>query len=291
MFKRLNSLKEFRLTAVLAFLLTGMLMSTNQQAQAETDKVSQVISPAVTSFPSLTPVSDVPPEFLQPTIDNDPLNSPYPIPWEWILKTQAEFTEKGISGLRYYRSPSLISPDGQYAVYTRVSFSVEPEMYRSRITSIMFLENLQTGELQIIRAQSPLANPLVQDNKEEQILGLMSILIPVSWSKDGNYLLSRQFEGVFSTSDACDYAVIWHRQTKQTQTISPNNVNYTTAILMGWDSTSPEQILFRAGFLGDEDWPVMSVALDGQTVLASHSESITYGQLTTSVWSGSQALE
>ncbi|WP_013321344.1 hypothetical protein [Gloeothece verrucosa] len=290
MFKRPKFLKEFRCNSLLAILLTGVLMTTSQQAQAETDKVSQVISPAISSFGSLNLVSDVYPEAVEPAV-NDPLNSPYPIPWEWIQKTQAEFTEKGVSGLRYYRSPSLVSPDGEYAVYTRVSFSVEPEMYRSRVTSVMFLENLHTGELQVIRAQSPFAEHLAQHYNEEQIPGLMSILIPVSWSADGNYLLSRQFEGVFNTSEASDYAVIWNRQKRQTKTISPKNDHDTTAILMGWNSSNPEQVLFRAGFLGDEDWPMVSVALDGQTVFASHQESITYGQLTTSIWSGSQALE
>lgn len=325
MFKRPNFHEEFRFIPVLAFLMTGVLMITSQQAQAETelfvkdyspiskvlcmssdgelcrvssvkntvadDKESPVISPHVTSIGSLTPVSDVRPEFYTSTIDPDPLNSPYPIPWEWIQKTQAEFTEKGISGLRYYRSPSLVSPDGQYAVYTRVSFAVEPQMYRSHVTSVMFLENLQTGELQVIRAQSPFAEQLTPNNKEESIPGLISILIPVSWSKDGTYLLSRQFEGVFNTSEACDYAVIWNRQNRQTHTISPNRMDYTTAILVGWNSSKPDQVLFRAGFLGDEDWPMVSVALDGQTMFANHNESITYGQVTTSIWSGSQALE
>lgn len=290
MFKRPKFLKEFRFTPLLAVLLTGVLMTTSQKAQAETDKVSHIMSPASNSFGSLNLVSDVYPEFIEPPV-SDPLDSPYPIPWEWIQKTQAEFTEKGISGLRYYRSPSLVSPDGQYAVYTRVSFAVEPEMYRSRVTSVMFLENLQTGELQIIRAQSPYAEHLAHHGNEEQIPGLMSILIPISWSADGNYLLSRQFEGIFNTSDACDYAVIWNRQKRQTQTISAKNSEDITAILMGWNSSNPEQVLFRAGFLGDEDWPMVSIALDGQMAIASHSESITYGQLTTSIWSGSQALE
>ncbi|ACK72640.1 conserved hypothetical protein [Gloeothece citriformis PCC 7424] len=291
MFKPLSFGKEFRFAPILAFLLTGILISPSQQAQANSNPVSQIITHPVTSLGTLTPVSDVPPEFVQPNLTNDPLNSPYPIPWEWILKTQAEFTEKGVSGIRYYRSPSLVSPDGQYAVYTRVSFSVHPEMYRSRVNSVMFLENLQTGQLQIIRPDTPFGSHFIPENEAELLPGLMSILMPVSWSKDGNYLLSRQFEGVFSSSEAFDSAVIWNRKTGATQLISPSNLEYTTAILMGWNSSHPEQILFRAGFLGDEDWPLVSVTLDGQTVLASNDQSITYGRVTPSIWNGSQALK
>lgn len=289
MFKRRNFFKQ----CVLTFLLTGLLTNTTQKAQAESEKVSQTFNPlpSVTSIKPSIAVSDFIPEPTQTQQQNDPLGSAYPIPWEWIVQTQTEFTEKGASGLRYYRSPSLVSPDGQYAVYTRVSLQAEPEMHRSRVTSVMFLENLKTGELQVIRAKSPLAEHLSGEGKQEQQAGIMSILIPVSWSQNGKQLLSRQFEGIFNSSDACDYAVIWDRQTNQTDTISPNDMDYNTAVLLGWSSSNPNQVLFRAGFLGEEDWPVLSVALNGKTILASQNESITYGQVTSYAWTGVQALK
>jgi hypothetical protein len=232
------------------------------------------------------PEADFPPS----SIPSDPLNSPFPIPWEWIWKTQAEFSEKGSSGLRYYRSPALVSPDGQYAAYTRIQMDVEPEFYRSRIASVMFLENLQTGELKIIRAASPLAKHLAEATAGEELSGAMSVLIPVSWSANGDRLLSRQVEGFLSTSDVSDYAVIWERQTQQTTTLSPNNSEEEMAILLGWSHLDPDRILFRAGVLGEEDWSIWAVAPNGQTFLASEKDSITYGQQVTHSWTGVQAL-
>uniref|UniRef100_A0ACD5GTM1 Uncharacterized protein n=1 Tax=Desertifilum tharense IPPAS B-1220 TaxID=1781255 RepID=A0ACD5GTM1_9CYAN len=46
----------------------------------------------------------------------DPLNSPYPVPWNWVMATYTEVSNTRGTGVRYYRSPSLISPDGRYAV-------------------------------------------------------------------------------------------------------------------------------------------------------------------------------
>jgi hypothetical protein len=287
MFKHFLAFRECRLRLALSLLLTGLSLSGSHSAQAESKKVS------VTNIPSLVEsslsVSNT--SSLTPTdIQDDPLGSPYPIPWNWIQETQANFSQKGESGLRYYRSPSLVSPDGKYAVYTRISLQVEPEMYQSRVTSAMFLENLQTGELTVIRPGSPLAEHLWAAPEGEPIPGLMSILMPVSWSEDGRRLLSRQFEGIFNTSDASDYGVIWDRQTQETQTISPQNDGSSTSILLGWSALNPNQVLFRAGLLGEEDWPVLSVALDGKTAIASRNQPVTYGQVATYAWTGSQVL-
>jgi hypothetical protein len=287
MFKRLFSLKECRIHLSLSLLLTGLFVLGSPSAQAETEKVSVTHIPSVTE--SSLPVSNTS-ILTPPEIENDPLGSPYPIPWNWIQDTQAKFSSQGQSGLQYYRSPSLVSPDGKYAVYTRISLQVEQEIYQSRVTSIMFLENLQSGELTVIRAESPLAEHLWRKENGETTSGLISILMPVSWSEDGRRLLARQFEGIFSTSDASDYGVIWDRQTYQTQTISPNYENDDTSILLGWSALNPNQILFQSGSLGEEDWPVVSVALDGKTSLASRNEPVTYGQIATYAWTGSQVL-
>jgi hypothetical protein len=118
----------------------------------------------------------------------------------------------------------------------------------------------------------------------------MSILIPVSWSQNSDRLLARQFEGYFNTSDVSDYAVIWERQDNQIRTVSPNRIDYTNAILLGWSQNDPNQVLFQAGMLGEEEWPVWSVNAQGQTVLAAQDEPIVHGQLVDRVWTGSQAL-
>ena len=76
---------------------------------------------------------------------NDPIGSPHPIPWKWIMATQEAIGGKGISGVRYYRSLPVISPDGKYAIYSRVEMEVKPEMHNSRVKSVLFMEDRQTN--------------------------------------------------------------------------------------------------------------------------------------------------
>lgn len=105
----------------------------------------------VTTVPAAEAAITEPPEQL------DPLGSPHPIPWNWVMTTYADVRLQR-AGLRYYRSPSLVSPDGKYAAYSRMQMQVQPELYRSRLSSVIFVENLQIGELQVINANSPLAD-------------------------------------------------------------------------------------------------------------------------------------
>jgi hypothetical protein len=256
--------------------------------------------PGVTTVGLLLSVKSAPPNQVPTTQEPamtesqaqmDPLDSPYPIPWNWVMKTQEDVNSTTGSGIRYYRSQSLISPDGHYAAYTRLSMQVQPEMYRSRVSSTMFVENLQTGELQVITATSPLAdNPLVAA-ADADMPGTISILIPVSWSAKSDRLLARQFEGLLSTSDASDYAVIWDRQLNRTSTVAPAPAqsNHEIAVLLGWSQTNLEQVLFRAGNLGDEHWHLWAVKSDGQTVAAIKADQpIVFGQRVSPIWGGPQ---
>ncbi len=225
------------------------------------------------------------------SVQMDPLNSPYPIPWSWILTTQAQINSTSGSAVRYYRSPSLISPDGHHAAYSRIQLQVQSELYYSRVSSVMFVENLQTGELRSITATSPLAdNPLVA-SEDVDMPGTISILMPISWSEQSDRLLARQFEGLFSTSDASDYAVIWERQKNHTSTVAPCQTrhSYDTAVLLGWSQTHPQQVLFRTGNLGDEHWPLLAVAADAQTVAATAMDQpVVFGRRVKSIWGGPQ---
>ena len=189
--------------------------------------------------------------------------------------------------LYYYRSQSLVSPDGQYAAYSRVQMQVNAQFFQTCITSILFLENLRTGDLQAITPTSPLAeNPFASDSVGE--LGTISIVIPVSWSEDSDRLLAREFESLFCSDVASDYAVVVDCSQSKVSTIAPTQMHYTTAILLGWSQSEPSQVLFRAGNMGEENWSLWTVDGDGRTTLAESDRAVTFGQTVSNVWMGPQ---
>lgn len=231
----------------------------------------------------------------QPSVQLDPLDSPHPIPWNWVLANlglqavnQPESHLPSAPQLHYYRSQSLLSPDGNYAAYSRIQMQVEPQFFQSRVTSILFLENLQTGDLQAITPTSPLAdNPFIQ--AEMAMFGAISIVIPISWSEQGDRLLAREFESLFCSDIASDYAVIVDCSRAHVRTIAPTRVQYTNAVLLGWSQSHPDQALFRIGQLGDEAWQLWTVDVSGQTAQAGDDRPLTFGQSVSSVWTGPQA--
>jgi hypothetical protein len=48
-------------------------------------------------------------------------------------------------------------------------------------------------------------------------------------------------------------------------------------------------VLFRAGNLGEEEWPVWAVDFSSQTVAAIEDQPVTFGQVVNNVWAGPQA--
>ena len=246
------------------------------------------------SFSSLKESAPVPAS-LEPAVESqeDPLNSPYPVPWAWLLKTQQDYAQQGQVGLRYYRSPALVSPDGQYAAYSRIEMRAESELHRSKALSVLFVENLSTGQLQVIRAESPIAAYLDKVGEaSEEMAGVISLLMPVSWSKDGDRLLARQLEGAFNSSDISDYGVVWHRQSRRVQTLSANSQTSeeVSALLLGWDQNAPDHILFKTQDLGEDTERFVSVGLNGHQSLAPTQTAITYGYPVNRSWTGIQAI-
>lgn len=224
------------------------------------------------------------------SVQVDPLNSPYPVPWSWVLATQAESTATNISELRYYRSPALVSPDGQYAAYSRIQMQAIPNFTQSQVSSVLFLENLQTGGLKTITATSPLANNPFLSREPSDRSGMIAILIPVAWSELGERVLAREFESLFGSDIASDYAVVWDRQLELTRTLAPTDVVYTNAVLMGWSQTYPGQVLFQAGDLGQQEpWPLWAVNMRGQTIAVRDDQPIVFGQTVNNVWAGPQS--
>jgi len=220
---------------------------------------------------------------------SDPLDSPYPIPWPWILETQSQAASLTEPQIRYYRSQALLSPDRKYAAYSRIQMEVVPDAIAQTVNSMLFLENLETGDLEFVTASSPyVRNPNIEASEYGQP-GMIAVLLPIAWSESGDRLLVRGFDSVFGTDLASDYAIVWNRESNLMRAIAPNNLQYSNAVLLGWSQASPENILFRAGQLGDEQWPMVAVDMNSYAVASSGDQPIAYGQLSDDFWSGPQA--
>jgi hypothetical protein len=228
----------------------------------------------------------------------DPLGSPHPIPWKWILATQEAISANGGSGVRHYRSVPVSSPDGRFIVYSRVQLEVRPEMYQSRVTSVMFVEDTQTKRLRVMASTAPLSDHLLNRHRlsraevDIDTSGQIGVLVPVSWSEQSDRFLARKFEGRFNTGDSTDQAVIWDRQKNHVHTVAPTRAEHDhekIAVLLGWSKNKPDHALFRAGEIGDENWPLVQVATDGKTETTTDADQpITFGQRITEVWGDSQ---
>ncbi|PHJ57721.1 hypothetical protein VF14_28090 [Nostoc linckia z18] len=229
----------------------------------------------------------------------DPIGSPHPIPWKWITTTQEAISSNGGSGVRHYRSIPVISPDGKYAVYSRVQLEVKPEMYNSRVTSVLFVQDRQTKKMWVMASTTPVSDPLLKTKalkavsaEETDTTGQIGVLVPVSWSEKGDRFLARKFEGVFNTGDSTDSAVIWDRQKNHANVVAPANEEHDAekiAVLLGWSKSQPDHVLFRAGELGEENWPLVKVANDGKTVSTTDDDQpITFGKQVTEIWAGPQ---
>ncbi|BAZ27889.1 hypothetical protein NIES4074_03170 [Cylindrospermum sp. NIES-4074] len=221
----------------------------------------------------------------------DPIGSPHPIPWKWILVTQETVGGNGGSGVRHYRSVPVVSPDRKYAVYSRVQLEVKPEMYNSRVSSVLFVQDMQTKRLRVMATTSAVSDPLLQASVESaeqpDTNGTIGVLVPVSWSEKGDRFLARRFEGIFNTADSTDQAVIWDRQQNNINTVAPaqeESDHEKISILLGWSKNQPDHVLFRTGELGDEDWPLVKVSSDGKTVNVTTDQPITFGERVTPVW-------
>jgi hypothetical protein len=242
---------------------------------------SQVIHSPIRGFPEFA--------MTQQSMQLDPLNSPFPIPWNWVLASQTEVRQTHRPRLCYYRSQSLLSPNGEYAAYSRIQMQVQPDFTYSRVSSVLFLENLRTGDLQTITASSPFAdNPFTGSNELSET-GTIAILIPIAWSEQGDRILAREFESIFGSDIASDYAIVWDQPLRRAYTIAPTRIQYSNAILLGWSRTDPSQVLFRAGMLGDENWNLWAVDVSGRTATAHGDQPITFGRLVDNIWAGPQA--
>ncbi|MBX9253888.1 hypothetical protein H1Q63_07980 [Desmonostoc muscorum CCALA 125] len=267
---------------------------TESLAAAQVAPVLGESQPSITTeIPTAEPIDESQAEQI------DPIGSPHPIPWKWITATQEAIGSNGGSGVRHYRSVPVISPDGKYAVYSRVQLEVKPQMYNSRVSSVLFVQDMQTKKLWVMASTTPVSDPLLKtkavkaaSSEETDTSGQIGVLVPVSWSEKGDRFLARKFEGIFNTGDSTDSAVIWDRQNNHANIVAPanqENEDEKIAVLLGWSKSQPDHVLFRAGELGEENWPLVKVANDGNTVTTTDDDQpITFGKQVTEIWAGPQ---
>lgn len=243
--------------------------------------------------PTDAPVSEEPEQ--SELSQQDPIGSPHPVPWKWITATQEAVSSKNGSGVRYYRSAPVMSPDGRYSIYSRVKLEVKPQMHKSRVSSVLFVEDRETNHLKVVASTSALIDPLLKAREMRgeaiQIPGKIGVLVPVGWSENGERFLARKFEGLFNTAHATDQALIWNRQKNHSNTVAPSQKNHQhdIAILLGWSKNTPDNVVFQAGEMGQETWPTITVANDGRTVATPEvDQPTTFGRKTTDVWAGPQ---
>lgn len=230
------------------------------------------------------------------TVPDDPMGSPHAIPWAWIMKTQEAIAGNGGSGVRHYRSIPVVSPDGRYAVYSRVQLEVKPEMHNSRVSSLLFLEDRQTKKLRVMSKTAEINDPLLDQAfipQQTDKAGKIGVLVPVSWSQKGDRFLARKFIGIFNTADVTDHAVVWDRQQNHTRTVAPaqkEDDHEKISILLGWSQKQPDHVLFRTGELGEENWPLVQVASDGTgvNITTDDDQPVTFGERNNTIWSEPQ---
>jgi hypothetical protein len=210
-----------------------------------------------------------------PKTGADPIASPYPIPWGWVEKAQAEVKRSGRAEVRTYQSEQMVSPDGEYAAYSQIRMQVKSQFTDSQISSALVIKHLPTGQIQQIELPTSL---LRNSARPTDLTGTIAILWPVGWSQTGDRLLIRNFVALTGSDIASDSAVVWYRQSKRTTTILPQSVDYDTAVLMGWSATHPNQLLFRTSLLGNSQEQLWAVNEQGQTIAAPGDRPLIYGQ-------------
>jgi hypothetical protein len=211
--------------------------------------------------------------------DQDPLISPFPVPWTWIWEMQAQASAANRAKSYQYRSPEVVSPDGQFRAYTMIELEAQPDPLKSQVRSTLWV--LPANGAEPLRYASSMhlgAGGTVQTSAKQP--GTISMLMPIGWSQDGRQLLIRQFEALMGSDIASDYGVIWSRDRQTVTSWAPNPINYDSAVLLGWDQTQPGQILFETSILGELDTQRVGVNLgSGKTALTPNHEPVNHGQV------------
>ena len=161
-----------------------------------------------------------------------------PIPRLWLQDLQQQSYERNCRLVGLLRSKPLVSDDGRWQVYSRVTYEVTPVGY-GRLSSVLFAQDRQTQELEAI--YSPTSVFQAGDN-----LGLdFLFLLPVEW-RNGQVLV-REYSGLFRSQAILNRAVLWlpakSGDVAQLSFRTPDP-KYPATLLLGWDRSSQDRVLF-----------------------------------------------
>jgi hypothetical protein len=201
---------------------------------------------------------------------DDLLNSQYAIPWQAIQQAQDTVTRTGQAQSFQYRTPVSTAPDQQTQAYSELHLTLHPKPSHSFINSQLIIET----KTQTYRFPSTLHLELAaQSSTSTATPGTFSIIMPAAWSADGQSLLLRQFEGLFGSDMASDYALVWQSSQSALQSYRPTAIDYDSATLMGWSQNRPGEILFQTRLLGNPTSQLVTVnPKSSGTTLASSSD-------------------
>ena len=273
---------------VCGFLAASILLTSGLQGLMQFPARSQSLETPLSLIQSAPPASSLVsgtasvqkfPQAAHPaaTQAQDPLHSAYPIPWDMIWQNQTQATQTGkVVSLRHV-SDAIASPDGQRNAHSEISLELHPAVTQSRVVSQLIITDAKGAQIQKIASSMHLGEGMVKETSETAV-GTLSILMPATWSKDGQQLLARQFEAVFGSDVSSDYALVWNRNTQQVKTVAPVPQDYDTAILLGWSDRNPDQILFRTAILGEPNTALVAVNDDGITVASEGDRILSLSQ-------------
>jgi hypothetical protein len=273
---------------VCGFLAASILLTSGLQGLMQFPARSQSLETPLSLIQSAPPVSRTAPSrkatpaaVAPATQAQDPLHSAYPIPWSMIWQNQTQATQTGKVMTLRYASGAIASPDGQRTAHSEIHLQLHPEITQSHVMSHLIITDAKGAEIQRIASSLHLGDGMLKETSGTAAVGTLSILMPATWSKDGQQLLARQFEAVFGSDISSDYALIWNRKTQQVKTVAPVPQDYDTAILLGWSHRNPDQILFRTTILGEQNTALVAVNRDGTTIASEGDRILPLSQIMT----------
>lgn len=212
--------------------------------------------------------------------ETDPIASPFPLPWAWIIEQQKLAALNHLPQTYSQKTAVFISPDGLYQAQAELIFQADPNFAHNQLTSTLTITNIQTQAVQQWQSTS-LIDPELRQDLPADGAGLIAVLWPVGWSASGEQLLIRHFQGLFSTDFASDVAVIWSRPQQTLTAVWPQSVDYDHAILLGWSQDQPDQVLFRTATMGESKTQVWAVNGQQEMLARPNDRPLVYGQTLT----------